>query len=100
MAASDRDAGSSVIVEVPTPWNRAAVKIQPSVARVNANSARGPEIADTASRSATRLFRLVSTGAADADAATLPKVPKIIGNRNGAIGVLFMGIQPSSGAFE
>ena len=53
------------MVAVPAPWDRTATNTQPSVARVNVNSALGPEIEVALSSSATRLFRFVATGDGD-----------------------------------
>src|SRR5438128_6987507 len=87
MTASCRDAGSSVLLEVPVPLKFAERKTQPSAARVNVNSELGSEIDEARSSSATRLFCFFSTGDVNVDSAPLPKAQSRNEKRPEAIGV-------------
>src|SRR5438105_11513623 len=100
MTASRRDAGSSVLVEVPVPLNVTEMKTQPSVARVNVNSALGSEIDEAWSSSATRLFRFFSAGAVNGRSAPPPVVHSRNEKRPEAIAVTLIGSRPSTGASE
>src|SRR6516165_1918245 len=97
MTASCRDAGSSVLVEVPVPLNLREMKIQPSVPRVNVNSSLGSALEVVWSSSVTRLFRFCRTGETDVDLAPLPRAQSRTERRAEAIGVTLMGSQPSTG---
>src|SRR6516225_2301683 len=100
MTTSRRDAGSSVHVAVPVPLKRAERNTQPSVARVNVNSALGSEIDEAVSSSATKLFRLFSRGDAKVNWALHPTAQRRSAKRPEALGVTLMGSRPSLGAFR
>src|SRR6266849_2975939 len=100
MTAFCRDAGSSVLVTLPVPLKLAEKKTQPSVARINVNSALGSEIDAVWSSCVTRLFCFFSTDDVNGDSAPLAKAQSRSERRPEVIGVARIGSQTSPGASE